>query len=81
MSDLPYERVTPGEPPFTFVGVDYFEPFYVKRGRCMEKRYGVLFTFLAVRAVHIEVAHSLDTSSFINAPRRFIALEGADRLV
>ena len=54
MSDLPYERVTSG--------VDYFGPFYVKRGRCMEKRYVFLFTCLAVRAVHIEVAHSLDTS-------------------
>jgi len=39
MSDLPYERVTPGEPLFTFVGLDYFGPFYVKRGRCMDKRY------------------------------------------
>ena len=58
MSDLPYERVTPGEPPFTFVGLEYFGPFYVKRGRYMEKRYGILFTCLAVRAVHIEVAHS-----------------------
>jgi len=62
MSDLPHERVTPGEPPFTVVGVDYFGPFYVKRGRCMEKRYGVIFTCLTIRAVHIEVAHSLDTS-------------------
>jgi len=77
MSDLPYERVTPGEPPFTFVGLDYFGLFYVKRGRCMEKRYGVLFTCLTVRAVHIEVTHSLDTSSFINALRRFIARHGS----
>ena len=38
MSNLPLERVTPGEHPFTFVGVDYFGPFYVKHGRCMEKR-------------------------------------------
>ena len=75
--DLPYERVTPGEPPFTFVRVDYFGPFYVKRGRCMEQRYRVLFTCLAVRAVHIEVAHSLDPSSFINALRRFIATHGS----
>ena len=77
MSDLPYERVTPGEPPFTFVRVDYFGPFFVKRGRCMEQRYRVFFTCLAVRAVHIEVAHSLDPSSFINALRRFIATHGS----
>ena len=61
MSDLPHERVTPGEPPFTFVGVEYFGSFYVKRGRWMEKRYGVLFTCFSVRAVRIEVDHSLET--------------------
>ena len=51
------------------------------RGRCMEKRYGDLFTCLALRAVHIEVAHSLDTSSFINAFRRFIARRGSPRVI
>ncbi|KAK0146726.1 hypothetical protein N1851_013933 [Merluccius polli] len=49
------------------VGVDYFGPF---------ERYGVLFTCLSIRAVHIEVASSLDTDSFINALRRFIARRG-----
>jgi len=29
-----------------------------------------------MRAIHIEIAHSLDTSSFINALRRFIARRG-----
>ena len=47
----------------------------------MEKRYGVLFTCLAVRPVHIEVAHSLDTSSFINALRRFIARRGSPHVI
>ena len=64
------------EPPFTHVGVDYFGPLYVRQGRSNVKRYGCLFTRLAVRAVHIEVVHSLDTDGFINALRRFVSLRG-----
>ena len=76
MADLPSDRVTANKPPFTFVGVDCFGPFNVRRGRSQVKRYGVLFTCLTTRAIHIEVAHSLDTDSFINSLRRFIARRG-----
>lgn len=76
MADLPEDRVTPDNPPFTYVGVDCFGPFVVKRGRSHPKRYGVLFTCLSITAVHIEVAHSLDTDSFLNALRRFMARRG-----
>ena len=77
MADLPKERLMSGEPPFTYVGLDYFGPLYVRQGRSSVKRYGCLFTCLVVRAVHIEVVHSLDTDSFINAVRRFINLRGS----
>ncbi len=43
MADLPAERITPNKPPFSYVGVDCFGPFLVKRGRVREKRYGCLF--------------------------------------
>jgi hypothetical protein len=76
MADLPEHRVTPDRPPFTFVGVDCFGPFMIKRGRSLVKRYGVLFTCLTIRAIHLEVAHSLDTDSFLNSMRRFIARRG-----
>ena len=33
MADYPSERCEPGKPPFTYVGVDLFGPFYVKVGR------------------------------------------------
>ena len=81
MSDLPEDRITPGDPVFTNVGVDLFGPFVVKVGRRQEKRYGVIFTCLAVRAVHIEVANSLSTDGFINALRRFISRRGPVRTI
>ena len=77
MADLPKDRITPDKPPFSFVGVDCFGPFIVRRGRSMVKRYGVLYTCLTVRAIHIAVVHSLDTDCFINSMRRFIARRGS----
>lgn len=74
MAPLPAERVTPDEPPFTNVGVDYFRPLYVKIKRSQCIRYGCLFTCLATRAVHIK--HSLETSSFLSAFHRFISRRG-----
>ena len=76
MADLPDDRVSPNKPPFSSVGVDFFGPFEVKQGRSRVKRYGCLFTCLVMRAVHIEVAHTLNTDSMINALRRFISLRG-----
>jgi len=78
MADLPRERVEPA-PPFTYAGVDFFGPFYVKEGRSEKKRWGVVFTCMSSRAIHLEVAHTLEASSFLNAYRRFIARRGPVR--
>ena len=78
MADLPKSRIEPA-PPFAYCGVDFFGPWHVQRGRSVVKRYGALFTCLASRAVHIEVADSLETDSFINALRRFICRRGSVR--
>ncbi|XP_068697271.1 uncharacterized protein [Montipora foliosa] len=75
MADLPPDQLTPA-PPFTYVGVDFFGPYITKEGRKERKRYGALFTCLVSRAIHIEVSNSLETDSFLNTLRRFIARRG-----
>ena len=80
MADLPQDRLEQ-TPPFTYCAVDMFGPFVVKVKRSDMKRYGAMFTCLASRAVHIEVAHSLSTDSFIQALRRMVARRGNVRQI
>ena len=78
MADLPSERVNPS-PPFTYVGCDCFGPFVVKESRKELKRYGVIFTCMASRAIHIELLDDMTTDAFINALRCFISIRGPIR--
>lgn len=80
-ADLPQERITPNKPAFSYVGVVVFGPFLVKLNRSEIKRYGCLFTCLVTRAVHIEMLYSLETDTFINAFRRFVARRGLPETV
>ncbi|XP_078495131.1 uncharacterized protein LOC144749905 [Ciona intestinalis] len=75
MADLPADRVYEG-PPFLYCGTDCFGPFSNKERRSTLKRYCVIFTCLNSRAVHIESLNSMDTDSFINGLRRFLARRG-----
>ncbi|XP_056017069.1 uncharacterized protein LOC125663253 [Ostrea edulis] len=80
MADLPADRLEQA-PPFTNVGVDVFGPWQIvtrktRGGSASSKRWGVLFTCLVTRAVHIEVVDSLSSSAFINAVRRFTSIRG-----
>ncbi|XP_078330327.1 uncharacterized protein LOC111129274 [Crassostrea virginica] len=81
MSNLPEERITPGQPPFSAVGVDMFGPWEIitrrtRGGSANSKRWAAIFTCLSTRAVHIEVVEEMTSSSFINALKRFIAIRG-----
>ncbi len=76
MSDLSKERIMPDLSPFSNTGVDYFGPIDVKRGRSIFKRYGVMFSCMTSRTVHLEVAYSLDTNSCINCIRRCMCRRG-----
>ncbi|XP_036003015.1 uncharacterized protein LOC118566077 [Fundulus heteroclitus] len=75
MSELPKERVEISDP-FMHCGMDCFGPFTTRQGRKEYKRYGLLFTCLSSRAVHIEMLENLSTDCFINALRCFISLRG-----
>lgn len=79
MSPLPRARLAPYFRPFTFVGLDYFGPVQVVIGRRREKRWVALFTCLTIRAVHIEVVHSLSTDSCIMAIKNFVNRRGCPK--
>ena len=74
MAPLPRHRITPSLRAFARSGVDFAGPFETVqgRGRTRTKRYLCLFTCLTTRAVHLELAYSLDTNSFLNAFYRFV---------
>ena len=82
MADLPPERLSYLQPPFSFTGVDYFGPVTVKRGyrtRSLSghsKRYVFLFTSLTFRTIHSELCEDMSADSFIMALRRFISRRG-----
>ncbi|XP_032416936.1 uncharacterized protein LOC116718815 [Xiphophorus hellerii] len=80
MADLPMDRTTVA-PPFTYVGVDVFGPWIVtsrrtRGGHANSKRWAVIFSCLSTRAIHVEVMESMESSSFINAFRRFVSIRG-----
>ena len=80
MADLPADRCST-DPPFTFVGLDVFGPWCVasrrtRGGLAHSKRWAIIFFCMNTRAIHIEVVESMDSSSFINALRRFFAVRG-----
>ncbi|XP_062556957.1 uncharacterized protein LOC134221791 [Armigeres subalbatus] len=81
MADLPGARLAAFCRPFTHVGIDYFGPMEVAVGRRVEKRWGMLATCMATRAVHIEVAHSLNTQSCVMVIRNLIARRGLPRYI
>ena len=77
MSPLPRARVEGGQRLFTVVGTDFMGPILTKCQRNSLKRYCCIFTCLASRATHLEIAYDLTTGSFRMALRRFLASRGS----
>ncbi|CAG2242219.1 unnamed protein product [Mytilus edulis] len=78
MAPLPEIRFKTPLHAFARTAVDFGGPFITVqgRGKRRQKRYLCLFTCLASRAVHLEVAFGLDTDSFLNAFYRMVNRRG-----
>ena len=78
MAPLPKVRLRFTYRPFDQSAVDYAGPFITVqgRGRQRQKRWLCLFTCLATRAIHLEMAWALDTESFLNCFTRFTSRRG-----
>ena len=78
MAPLPTARLETSLRAFAKSAVDFAGPFVTVqgRGKRREKRYLCLFTGLASRAVHLEMAFGLDTDSFLNAFYRMASRRG-----
>lgn len=78
MAPLPPERIKPS-PPWFSTGIDLFGPFSIKgevNKRSHGKGYGIIFTCLSTRAVHIDIASDYSTDAFLLVFRRFISIRG-----
>ena len=74
MANIPRQRLQPHYPPFHYTSCDYFGPLIVKVGRNKTtKYYGVIFTCLNTRAVHLEVATDCSAMEFIQSLRGYPA--------
>ena len=72
------------EQPFTFSGVDFAGPLYVKSStpcKAEDKVWICLFTCCVVRAVHLEVVVNLSVPTFIRCLKRFISRRGLPRKI
>ena len=78
MGLLPESRLKPS-PPFNYTMLDLFGPYTVRgevQKRTSGKAYGVMFTDVTMRAVHIEAVFGYDTNSFLMALSRFASIRG-----
>jgi hypothetical protein len=66
----PYSRLHP----FDVSAIDVAGPYYIKIGRSMVKRWLLVICCATVGAIHSEMIDLMDTSSFLLAIERFLAV-------
>jgi hypothetical protein len=71
MGQLPNCRINPTERAFLKIGIDYFGPIEITQNRSHVKRYGVIFTCMTSRVVHLEIAEDLSCNAFMHVFRQF----------
>lgn len=83
MAPVPPLRLGRSMQAFSETAVDFAGPFLTKqgRGKTREKRYLCVFTCMACRAVHLEMAYHLDTDSFLNTFYRFVSRRGLPKVM
>jgi hypothetical protein len=60
--------------PFNVTAIDIAGPYQIKIGRSMVKRWLLIFRCSTVGAIHCKMIDSMDTSSFLLAVERFLAV-------
>ena len=63
-------------PPFSFTGIDFAGPLFVKCGSDIQKVWICLYTCCVVRVVHLDLVIDLTIQSFLRSLKRFIARRG-----
>ena len=77
IADLPACRLTACNKPFKICGMDYLGYFRFRQNRSDCKAWGLLFTCMCTRCIHVELVTSLDLNSFLMAFSRFVNLRGS----
>ena len=75
LGEHPRARAATFEPAFSHTGIDYFRPFHTTTGtrNRTSKHWGVIFTCLTSRAIHLDIVDSLSMDACINALERFLS--------
>lgn len=81
MAEHPTDRLAFRKKAFHSIGIDLFGPILTINKRSSTKRWGVLFTCLTTRAVHLELAHSLSGESCKMSIENFINRRGVPNAV
>ena len=76
MSDLPLARLAANKKPFFHCGINYLGPLTFVEGRSHRKAWGLLFTCMASRAIHVELVTALSLDEFLLAFTRFVDIRG-----